>query len=43
MVAVDVTKYSKRNPHREFPIEKEERKKKTRGAAQDSDSDVDES
>ena len=31
----------KRNPHREFPIEREERKQKRRGAAQESDSDID--
>ena len=33
----------KRNPWREFPIEREERKTKRRGAANDSDSDIDES
>ena len=32
----------KRNPHREFVIEREERKKKGK-AANDSDSDIDES
>ena len=33
----------KRNPHREFPIEREERKQKKRSAAaMDSDSDIDE-
>jgi len=46
---VDITKNnSKRNPHREFPIEREVRKKKNKGAAaaataMDSDSDIDES
>ena len=47
LVATDITKKnSKRNPHREFTIEREERKKKGRGAAaaaMDSDSEVDES
>ena len=33
----------KRNPHREFPIEREERKRRNRAAAMDSDSDIDES
>lgn len=38
-----VTGNLKRNPHREFVIEKEERKKKSKGGANDSDSDMDES
>jgi len=38
-----VTDNLKRNPHREFVIEKEERKKKSKGGANDSDSDMDES
>lgn len=44
---MDITKNNaKRNPHREFTIEREERKKKVRGsnkAAMDSDSEIDES
>lgn len=32
----------KRNPHREFPIEREENKRRNRAAAMDSDSDMDE-
>lgn len=43
MVPVDITNNLKRNPHREFVIEREERKQRRRGAAHDSDSDVDES
>ena len=41
---IDITKNNaKRNPHREFPIEREERKQKKRAAAaMDSDSDIDE-
>ena len=31
-----------RNPHREFPIEREENKRRNRAAAMDSDSDMDE-
>jgi len=39
-----VEKNPKRNPHREFPIEREESKRRARGAAAiDSDSDIDES
>jgi len=40
----DITKNNaKRNPHREFPIEREERKKTMRSAAaNDSDSEIDE-
>ena len=44
MLPVDITVTNeKRNPWREFPIEREERKQKRRGAANDSDSDIDES
>ena len=43
MGKVDITNNLKRNPHREFPIEREERKQRRRGAAADSDSEVDES
>ena len=44
MIPLDITVDNlKRNPHREFVIEREERKKKARGAAPDSDSDIDES
>ena len=44
MIPLDITENNlKRNPHREFVIEREERKKKARGAAPDSDSDIDES
>ena len=43
MRPVDVTDNEKRNPWRVFPIEREERKTKRRGAANDSDSDIDES
>ena len=47
MIPTDITKNnSKRNPHREFPIEREERKKKNKGAAKasmDSDSEIEES
>ena len=43
MTKVDITGNAKRNPHREFPIEQEERKTKRKGAANDSDSDIDES
>lgn len=45
LIPFDITKDNlKRNPHREFPIEREESKKKKRGAAAlDSDSDLDES
>jgi len=40
---VDITvNNTKRNPHREFPIEREERKKKSKTTGNDSDSDVDE-
>ena len=44
MVPTDITVNNlKRNPHREFPIEREERKRtKNRNAANDSDSDLDE-
>lgn len=42
MVPVDITNNEKRNPWREFPIEREERKQKRRGAANDSDSEIDE-
>ena len=43
MHPVDITGNSKRNPHREFPIEREEKKQKRRGATNDSDSEIDES
>jgi len=48
LVATDITTKAntKRNPHREFPIERDETKKKNLGgaaAAMDSDSDLDES
>jgi len=47
LAAMDITKKNtKRNPHREFTIENETRKKKTKvatDAANDSDSEIDES
>lgn len=43
MTPIDITlNNSKRNPHREFPIEREERKKKSKNPAAESESDVDE-
>lgn len=43
LTPIDITvNNSKRNPHREFPIEREERKKKTKTTGNDSDDELDE-
>ena len=43
LAPIDITVNNiKRNPHREFQIEREERKKKSKADGNDSDSDLDE-
>lgn len=43
LIPIDITVNNmKRNPHREFAIEREERKKKSKTAGNDSDDELDE-